>query len=61
MVLYVALQRQPVFQVYSESDEDTSNHCSSSSATLQYSVNTNCCSHTIIVIIMQKAQDKEYT
>ena len=34
----------------SESDEDTSNHCSSSSATL-YSVTTNCCSHTIIIII----------
>ena len=44
----------------SESDEDTSNHCSSSSATL-YSVTTNCCSHTIIIIIIQKAQDKEYT
>ena len=43
----------------SESDEDTSSHCSSSSTAL-YSVTINCCSHTII-IIMQKAQDKEYT
>ena len=32
----------------SESDEDTINHCSSSSAAL-YSVTTNCCSHTIII------------
>ena len=29
----------------SESDEETSNHCSSSSAAL-YSVTTNCCNHT---------------
>ena len=37
----------------SESDEDTSNHCSSSSAML-YSVTTNCCSHTIIIICRKR-------
>ena len=37
----------------SESDEGTSNHCSSSSAKL-YSVTTNCCSHTIIMICRKR-------
>ena len=36
-----------------ESDEDTSNHSSSSSAKL-YSVTTNCCSHTIIIICRKR-------
>ena len=39
----------------SKSDEDTSNHCSSSSAAL-YSVITNCCSLTIIICKKRKTK-----
>ena len=37
----------------SERDEDTSNHCSSSSAAL-YSVTINCCSHTIVILCRKR-------
>ena len=42
----------------SESDEDTSNHCSSSSTALS-GVTINYCSHTIIICRLE-AQEKEY-